>query len=72
VFGPNFAAGQAGLNKVPHVKKAISDALAVQEPAIVDTAVVANELPTCHTSTSGCSAVAFAKIREAVLAVTGS
>jgi pyruvate dehydrogenase (quinone) len=66
--GHGFAA-----RKPDELKKAISDALAVDGPAIVDAAVVANELPNLpHLDLELLGQVARAKIKEAVLAVTGS
>ncbi|MGC1886426.1 MAG: thiamine pyrophosphate-dependent enzyme [Stellaceae bacterium] len=65
--GHGFAA-----RKPDELKKAISDALAVDGPAIVDAAVVANELPNVpHLDLELLGQVARAKIKEAVLAVTG-
>ena len=54
------------------MKKAISDALAVDGPAIVDARVVADELPNLpHLDLELIGQVARAKIREAVLTFTG-
>ena len=65
--GHGFAA-----RKPDELKKAIGDALAVDGPAIVDAAVVANELPNVpHLDLELLGQVARAKIKEAVLAVTG-
>jgi len=65
--GHGFAA-----RKPDELKKAISDALAVDGPAIVDAMVVANELPNVpHLDLELLGQVARAKIKEAVLAVTG-
>lgn len=65
--GHGFAA-----RKPDELKNAISDALAVDGPAIVDAAVVANELPNLpHLDLELLGQVARAKIKEAVLAVTG-
>jgi thiamine pyrophosphate-dependent acetolactate synthase large subunit-like protein len=65
--GHGFAA-----RKPDELKKAISDALAVDGPAIVDATVVANELPNVpHLDLELLGQVARAKIKEAVLAVTG-
>jgi pyruvate dehydrogenase (quinone) len=65
--GHGFAA-----RKPDELKKAISDALAVDGPAIVDAVVVANELPNVpHLDLELLGQVARAKIKEAVLAVTG-
>ena len=76
---PDFAAfarscGGHGFvaRKPDELKKAISDALAVDGPAIVDAMVVANELPNLpHLDLELLGQVARAKIKEAVLAVTG-
>ena len=76
---PDFAAfaracGGHGFTarKPDELKQAISDALAVDGPAIVDAAVVANELPNVpHLDLELLGQVARAKIKEAVLAVTG-
>jgi pyruvate dehydrogenase (quinone) len=66
--GHGFAA-----RKPDELKKAIGDALAVDGPAIVDAVVVANELPNVpHLDLELLGQVARAKIKEAVLAVTGS
>ena len=65
--GHGFAA-----RKPDELKKAIGDALAVDGPAIVDAVVVANELPNVpHLDLELLGQVARAKIKEAVLAVTG-
>jgi pyruvate dehydrogenase (quinone) len=65
--GHGFAA-----RKPEELTKAISDALAVDGPAIVDAAVVANELPNLpHLDLELLGQVARAKIKEAVLAFTG-
>jgi pyruvate dehydrogenase (quinone) len=65
--GHGFAA-----RKPDELKKAISDALAVDGPAIVDAVVAANELPNVpHLDLELLGQVARAKIKEAVLAVTG-
>src|SRR6202035_2172680 len=65
--GHGFAA-----RKPDELKKAISDALAVDGAAIVDAAVAANELPNVpHLDLELLGQVARAKIKEAVLAVTG-
>ena len=76
---PDFAAfaGACGghgfvARKPDELKKAISDALAVDGPAIVDAVVAANELPNVpHLDLELLGQVARAKIKEAVLAVTG-
>ncbi len=58
--------------KPDELKKAISDALAVDGPAIVDATVPVNELPNLpHLDLELLGEVARAKIKEAVLAVTG-
>ena len=65
--GHGFAA-----RKPDELKKAISDALAVDGPAIVDARVVADELPNLpHLDLELVGQVARAKIREAVLTFTG-
>jgi pyruvate dehydrogenase (quinone) len=65
--GHGFTARQPG-----ELKAAISDALAVDGPAIVDAFVVANEMPNMpHVELEQVGHFAMAKIREAVLAVTG-
>ena len=65
--GHGFAA-----RKPDELKKAIGDALAVDGPAIVDATVVGNELPNLpHLDLELLGQVARAKIKEAVLAVTG-
>jgi thiamine pyrophosphate-dependent acetolactate synthase large subunit-like protein len=77
---PDFAAfaracGGSGFaaRKPDELKKAISDALAVEGPAIIDATVAANELPNLpHLDLEQIGRVAFARVREAVLAVTGS
>ncbi len=76
---PDFAAfaracGGHGFvaRKPDELKQAISDALAVDGPAIVDAVVAANELPNLpHLDLELLGQVARAKIKEAVLAVTG-
>ena len=77
---PDFAAfaracGGSGFaaRKPDELKKAISDALAVEGPAIIDATVAANELPNLpHLDLEQIGHVAFARVKEAVLAVTGS
>jgi pyruvate dehydrogenase (quinone) len=65
--GHGFAA-----RKPDELKKAISDAFAVDGRAIVDAVVAANELPNLpHLDLELLGQVARAKIKEAVLAVTG-
>jgi pyruvate dehydrogenase (quinone) len=76
---PDFAAfaracgGQGFTARKPgELKKAISDALAVEGPAIVDATVAANEIPNLpHVDPNLVGDVALAKIREALWAVTG-
>jgi pyruvate dehydrogenase (quinone) len=76
---PDFAAfaracGGHGFTarKPDELKHAISDALAIDGPAIVDAAVAANELPNLpHLDLELLGQVARAKIKEAVLAITG-
>jgi thiamine pyrophosphate-dependent acetolactate synthase large subunit-like protein len=66
--GHGFAARKPG-----ELKKAISDALSVDGPAVVDAVVDPNELPNMpHLDVELLGQVARAKIKEAVLAVTGS
>lgn len=77
---PDFAAfaracGAHGFTakKPTDLKAAISDAFAVNGPAIVDAVVVANELPNLpHLNAKTLENVAFAKVKEALLAVMGS
>lgn len=77
---PDFAAfaracGGHGFTarKPSDLKAAISEALAVDGPAIVDAVVVADELPNMpHLNMKTVENVAIAKVREAILAVTGS
>jgi pyruvate dehydrogenase (quinone) len=77
---PDFAAfaracGAQGFTarKPGELKAAISDALAVDGPAIVDAVVVANELPNLpHLDVKLLENVAVAKIKEALHAVMGS
>jgi pyruvate dehydrogenase (quinone) len=76
---PDFAAlaracgGHGFTARQPNeLKAAISEALAVKGPAIVDAVVVANEMPNIpHVELEQIGHFAMAKIREAVLAVTG-
>jgi pyruvate dehydrogenase (quinone) len=57
--------------KPGELRGAISDAFAVDGPAIVDAVVVADELPNLpHLNLSMIGHYAMAKVREAVLAVT--
>jgi thiamine pyrophosphate-dependent acetolactate synthase large subunit-like protein len=54
------------------LKAAITEALAVDGPAIVDAVVVADEMPNMpHVELEQVGRFALAKIKEAVLAVTG-
>jgi thiamine pyrophosphate-dependent acetolactate synthase large subunit-like protein len=77
---PDFAAfaracGGHGFKatKPGELKAAISEALAADGPAIVDAVVVANEMPNIpHLELEIAANYALAKIKEAVLAVTGS
>ena len=65
--GHGFTARQPG-----ELKTAISEAFAVDGPAIVDAVVVANEMPNMpHVELEQVGHFAMAKIKEAVLAVTG-
>jgi pyruvate dehydrogenase (quinone) len=65
--GHGFTARQPG-----ELKAAISEAFAVDGPAIVDAVVVANEMPNMpHVELEQVGHFAMAKIKEAVLAVTG-
>ncbi|MGA9599838.1 MAG: thiamine pyrophosphate-binding protein [Methylocystis sp.] len=65
--GQGFAARKPG-----ELKKAISDALALDGPAIVDATVVADEIPNLpHLDLEMLGQFARAKIKEAVLAFTG-
>jgi thiamine pyrophosphate-dependent acetolactate synthase large subunit-like protein len=66
--GHGFKATKPG-----ELKAAINEAFAVDGPAIVDAVVVANELPNLpHLDLDMIGHFALAKVREAVLAVTGS
>jgi thiamine pyrophosphate-dependent acetolactate synthase large subunit-like protein len=77
---PDFAAlaracGGHGFKaaKPSELKAAISEALSVDGPAIVDAVVVGNELPNLpHIALETVGHYAMAKIKEAVLAVTGA
>jgi pyruvate dehydrogenase (quinone) len=77
---PDFAAfaracGGRGFvaRKPEELKAAISEALAVDGPAIVDAVVVANEMPNLpHVDLEKLGNFALAKIKQAVLAVTGA
>jgi thiamine pyrophosphate-dependent acetolactate synthase large subunit-like protein len=65
--GPGFTARQPG-----ELKAALAEAFAIDGPAIVDAVVVANELPNLpHLDLDMVEHFAVAKIKEAVLAVTG-
>ena len=58
--------------KPSELKAAISEAFAVDGPAIIDAVVVANEMPNMpHVELEQVGHFAMAKIKEAVLAVTG-
>jgi len=66
--GHSFAA-----RKPNELKSAISKAFAVDGPAIVDAVVAADEIPNLpHVELETLGNFAVAKIKEAVLAVTGS
>jgi pyruvate dehydrogenase (quinone) len=65
--GHGFTAREPG-----QLKAAIRDALAADGPAIVDAVVVADEMPNMpHIELEQVGHYAIAKIKEAVLAVTG-
>ena len=65
--GHGFTARQPG-----ELKAALAEAFAIDGPAIVDAVVVANELPNLpHLDLDLIGHVALAKIKEALLAVTG-
>lgn len=65
--GQGFAAKQPG-----ELKKAIADALACDGPAVVDCVVAADELPNLpHIDANMIGNYALAKIKEAVMSVTG-
>lgn len=76
---PDFAAlaracgGQGFTAKQPSdLKKAIADALACEGPAIVDCVVAADEIPNLpHVDANMIGNYALAKIKEAVMSVTG-
>ncbi len=76
---PDFAAlaracgGQGFTAKQPgELKKAIADALACDGPAVVDCVVAADELPNLpHIDVNMIGNYALAKIKEAVMSVTG-
>ena len=66
--GHGFAARKPG-----ELEAAINEAFAVDGPAIVDAVVVADEIPNLpHVDLDTIGHFAVAKIKEAVLAVTGS
>ena len=66
--GHGFAARKPG-----ELKAALSEAFAVDGPAIVDAIVAADETPNLpHVDLSTVGHFALAKIKEAVLAVTGA
>ena len=59
-------------NPAPTETPAIAEALAVEGPAIVDAVVAADEMPNMpHVELGQVGNFAIAKIKEAVLAVTG-
>ena len=65
--GHGFTARQPG-----ELKAALAEAFAIDSPAIVDTVVVTNELPNLpHLDLDMIGHFALAKIKEALLAVTG-
>jgi pyruvate dehydrogenase (quinone) len=65
--GHGFTAREPG-----ELKSAISKAFAADGPAIINAVVVANELPNLpHLDLEMIGHVAVAKVKEAVLAVTG-
>ncbi len=65
--GHGFTAREPG-----QLKAALSEAFAVDRPAIVDAVVVANEMPnTPHVELETIGHYAVAKVKESVLAVTG-
>jgi pyruvate dehydrogenase (quinone) len=76
---PDFAAlaracgGHGFIATKPHeLRTVISEALAIDGPAIIDAVVVANELPNMpHLELEVVGQYALAKIKEAVLAITG-
>src|SRR5271163_2140171 len=58
--------------KPNELKAAINDALAIDGPAIIDAVVVSNELPNFpHLELDKVGRVALAKVKEAMLALTG-
>jgi pyruvate dehydrogenase (quinone) len=58
--------------KPNELKAAINDALAIDGPAIIDAVVVSNELPNLpHLDIEMVGRVALAKVKEAMLALTG-
>jgi pyruvate dehydrogenase (quinone) len=58
--------------KPNELKAAINDALAIDGPAIIDAVVVSNELPNLpHLDIELVGRVALAKVKEAILALTG-
>jgi thiamine pyrophosphate-dependent acetolactate synthase large subunit-like protein len=77
---PDFAAlaracGAHGFTarKPQELPAAISEALAIDGPAIVDAVVVADELPNLpHIDIEALGKVALAKVKEALLAITGN
>src|SRR4051812_43630231 len=65
--GHGFTARQPG-----ELKTSLSEAFAVDGPAIVDAVVVADEVPNMpHVEIETVGHYAMAKVREAILAVTG-
>ena len=61
------------INPAPVVVAELNDALTADGPAIVDVVVAADEMPNLpHVSLETAGHYAVAKIKEAVLAVTGS
>jgi pyruvate dehydrogenase (quinone) len=59
--------------KPNELKAAINDALAIDGPAIIDAVVVSNELPNLpHLDIEMVGRVALAKVKEAMLALTGA
>ncbi len=60
-------------SKPDELKAAVGEAFAIDGPAIVDAVVVSNELPNLpHLGLDLLGNVALAKVREAILAVTGA
>jgi len=66
--GHGFAA-----TKPNELKAAINEALAIDGPAIIDAVVVSDELPNLpHLDIEMVGRVALAKVKEAMLALTGA